>query len=133
MRGRPFVDPVPGTLAGLPGDARESVGQSLWYDMRFPTPYYGTPVVEADAAGGTVRILVQGSKADVDRPGWPVDPETDPERLNTTDWVGVDEIDTLDYHQFVRFRVTLTTAPDGGTTGRVPVVREIRIPVHSWK
>mgnify|MGYP000143270569 CR=1 FL=1 len=88
--------------------------------------------MEADANGGSVVILFQGSREDVSLPGeQPVDPDTDPQRIHTTDWVPMDRISELNFHQYLRFRVVLTTAPDGATTGDVPVVRSLRIPVEA--
>jgi len=123
---------VPGALEGLPGDGRESVGQSRWYNQFFPTPYYGTAEIEADRNGGSIAVFVQGSSQDVDLPGTqPVDPDDDPQRIHTTNWVPGDRAAELIYHQYVRFRVLLTTAPDGATTGEVPVVWSLKIPVRS--
>ncbi|MEN8149070.1 MAG: Ig-like domain-containing protein [Planctomycetota bacterium] len=121
---------VAGELTAQVGDAQESVAQSGWFDQTFATPDYGTPVVDSTLNGGTIEVYVQGSREDVNVLGnQPIDPDLDPLRTQTTDWVAIDEIDVLDDYQYLRFRVVLTTEADGATTGRVPTVRGIDIPL----
>ena len=63
--------------------------------------------------------------------GLVVDPETDPLRLFTTDWVPISSIDTLDNFQYLRFRVDMSVNPLHDFTNPLPVVRRIEIPVST--
>lgn len=124
-------DDVPGALVATfePGGPRESFARSLWYNQYCATIHYGAPEVDLDANGGAIEIEVQGSSEDVSKSGiQPVDPDDDPGRLRTTDWLPVGEARRLSGYQYLRFRVFLTVAPDHAAGDPLPVVRQIRIP-----
>jgi len=130
---------VPGTVtpqgADLVGEftpllALASFAQSRWYNQFFTTPNYGAVEVDSALNGGTILVEVQGSREDVNQGGTqPVDPDLDPERTNTTDWVPIIEIDRLDNFQYLRFRVFFTVDPLQDFTDPLPVIDEVRIPV----
>ncbi len=125
----------------------DSVAQSLWYNQRIPTPNYGSPLIDADLNGGTIEVLIQGAREDVTQAGeQPVDPDTDPERVFTTDWIplGVTEpdgsggtrftvltenIDKLDDYQYLRFRINFSVDPLHSFTDPLPIVRRLFIDV----
>jgi hypothetical protein len=125
---------LPGELVAAPGPGgAESTAVSRFYNQWFPTPYYGTPEVDLATEGGTVEIFLQGSREDRSLPGGqPVDPEADPAREHTTDWVGLDETDRLRYFQYVRFRVEFRLPDDWRPGDPLPTVREISIPVSLY-
>ena len=65
---------------------------------------------------------------DVLKPGaQPVDPEADPMRRSTTDWVHLATVDVLDNYQYLRFRV------DFAAGDPLPVVKSIAIPVSATR
>jgi len=114
-----------GALVAGPGT---TTARSLWFDSRIVTPNYGTPTVDLAGGGGTIDIFVQGAREDVLKPGaQPVDPEADPDRLETTDWVRLAMVDVLDNYQYLRFRVEFA----GGDP--LPVVKSIEIPVSATR
>lgn len=109
-----------------------SVGQSTFYNQFIPTPNYSAATVNQTANGGSITIWVQGSRDDLTQAGpQPVDPDTDPLRLSTTDWTPIALIDQIDNYQFLRFRVDFTVDPLHAFSDPLPIVREIRIPVST--
>ena len=113
-----------------PALSLSSFAQSRWYNQFFPTPNYGVVEVDSTLNGGTIFVEVQGSREDVSTPGTgPVDPDLAPERVNSTDWVPIIEIDRLDNFQYLRFRVYFTVDPLQDFADPLPVIRLIEIPV----
>lgn len=116
----------------IPALALDSVAQSEFYNQFIPTPNYGTPQVDMDVNDGSIDIYVQGAREDLTQPGpQPVDPDTDPLRLSTTDWVPIAQVDQLDNYQYLRFRVEFSVDPLHDFADPLPIVREIRIPVST--
>jgi hypothetical protein len=122
----------------------ESDGYSGWYNQFIATPNYGEPVVDYTLGPGdesnSIFIDVQGSRENVLTPGPdPVDPDSDPLRINTTNWkriftngiysTGI--IDELDNYQYLRFRVEFSIDPSHEFIDTLPKVTRIRIPVSS--
>ncbi|MHC4470729.1 MAG: Ig-like domain-containing domain [Planctomycetota bacterium] len=121
----------------------DSTGQSVFYNQRIPTPNYDEPVFDLalNGDGNSIVIHVQGAREDVTLPGdQAVDPDSDPERTFSTDWVLVYDsgetpaivpgaIDKMDNFQYVRFRVEFSVDPLHNFEDPLPTVREIRIPL----
>ena len=80
-------------------------------------------------------------KADVTQAGdQPVDPETDPERAFSTDWVQIYDsrndpplvagaIDKMDNYQYLRFRIEFSVDPVHDFTDPLAIIRTFRIPL----
>ena len=113
-----------------PEHVRESFAQSRWFDQLSALVDYDAPVLDLDEHGGEARIEVQGARENDDLTDMqPVDPEDDPGRAFSTDWVPIEELDGLDGFQYLRFRVLFRVADDHAFGDPLPIVREIYVPV----
>jgi hypothetical protein len=109
----------------------DSTAVSKFYNQIISTPNYGAATVDQALNDGEIEIFVQGSREDIGNPGNPVPPELDEERVFTTDWIELSEINQLDNYQFLRFRVDFSVNPLQEFGEPLPVVREILIPVST--
>ena len=127
-----LADPIDSGTSGTfePDITLQSVAVSRFYNSNIATPNYGDPEADIFLPGKideTLVILVQGAREDVTNPGHPVDPDTDLERIFTTDWVPFAEVDRLDNFQFLRFQVVFAVSPLQTFDDPLPRIDEIRI------
>jgi hypothetical protein len=121
---------IPGALVASTDPT--SVAVSRWYDQSIVTPNYGPPEIDLDLHGGTIDVLVQAVWEDVELPGeQPMDPDLDPLREWSTDWLPISRIDEIDNHQYLRFRVEFTLPATWAPGDALPIVRSIHFPVSS--
>ncbi len=114
-----------------PAIVLDSVAYSDFYDQFISTPNYKAATVDQTVNGGEIDVFVQGSREDVNNPGNPVPPELDPERVFTTDWVPISDVNQIDNYQFLRFRVEFSVDPLQEFTDPLPTIHEIHIPVST--
>jgi hypothetical protein len=139
------VDPQTSSITGTfsPSLDLDSETRSFFYNQIIPTPNYDEPVIDLDlnGASNTIQIFVQGAREDILQIGpQPVDPDTDPERLFTTDWIQIYDsrndpqlepgaIDKIDNFQYMRFRVEYSVDPLHDFADPLPIIRELKIPL----
>jgi hypothetical protein len=103
---------------------RTTIAQSLFYDTGVGFPDFSTPILSPATQSGGTSMQVEWEAADgilFPIPGNPNNTVPDP----TTFTGFLTNVDQLDGHRFIRFRVTFVA---NVTSGEVPVLNSIAVP-----